>query len=150
MFTQKKLTQVLFGLTAIAFCGGTALAQTADAQVIHISPDPAAAAVDIYINDEMALDDFAFRAATPVLQLPAEVELVIGVAPGNSAGPQDIIATFPVTLMTGGIYVVMAAGVLDASLPGNPDGIDTTFNLYVNELVTSAPAGQVGLLAFHE
>ncbi len=43
----------------------------------------------------------------------------------------------------------MPAGVLDGSLPGNPDGIDSAFSLYVNELVTSAPAGQVELLAFH-
>ncbi len=101
MFTLKQSTVLVVGLATMAVCATTALAQTADVQVIHNSPDPAAAEVDIYINDEPALDEFACRSATPVIQLPAEAELVIGVASGSSAGPQDIIATFPVTLMNG-------------------------------------------------
>jgi len=130
--------------------GAQAFAQTADVQVIHNSPDPLANEVDIYINDGLAIDDFAFRAATPVLQLDAEVELVIGVAPGSSMGPEDIIAEFPVTLMAGGSYLVMATGVLDPSLPGNPEGLDTAFTLNIfSPLTTTAPAGEVGLLAYH-
>ncbi len=129
---------------------GLAHAQTATVQVIHNSPDPLATAVDVYLDGDLAVDDFAFRTATPVLTLPAEVEIVIGIAPGDSDDPGDIIATFPVTLMAGGSYVVMATGVLDPTLPGNPEGLDTAFTLNIfSPLVTSAPAGQVCLLAYH-
>ncbi len=101
-------------------------------QVIHNAADPAAAAVDIYIDQALAIDDFAFRAATPYLDLPAEVEFSIGVAPGNSTGPGDIIASFPVTLAADESYVVFANGVLDPmSFEPNPEGRDTAFTLFV-------------------
>ena len=145
--TKRLFILSTFAMLAVA---GSALAQTASVQVIHNSPDPAAMAVDVYLGGDLAIDDFAFRTATPVLSLPAEVEIVIGIAPGGSVGPQDIIASFPVTLTAGGSYVVMATGVLDPSLPGNPEGLDTAFTLNIfSPLTTSAPAGQVALLAYH-
>jgi hypothetical protein len=146
---MRKLT--IIALTVAAFAT-VAVAQTADVQVIHNSPDPGAAMVDIYLDggDMPAVPDFAFRAATPVLALPAGVEIVIGIAPGNSSGPGDIIAEFPVTLMNGASYLVMATGVLDGTLPTNPEGIGTGFTLEIfPELVTMAPAGTTNLLAYH-
>lgn len=144
---MKKLTIFALALTVVS---GSALAQTADVQVIHNSPDPAAAAVDVYINEDLAIPDFEFRAATPVIPLPAGVELVIGIAPGGSSGPEDIIANFPVTLADGGSYLVMATGVLDPGLPGNPDGEDTGFTLKIfdGQVTTSAP-GTVNVLVYH-
>lgn len=143
---MRKLMIIAMALTVSV----SAFAQTADVQVIHNSPDPAAAVVDVYINNDLAIPDFAFRAATPVLALPAGVELVIGIAPGNSGGPGDIIASFPVTLTAGVGYVVMATGVLDPGLPGNPEGLDTAFTLAVTTgLTTSAPVGTTNLLAYH-
>jgi hypothetical protein len=145
---MRKLTITILALTALT---GAAFAQTtADVQIIHNSPDPLAAEVDIYINGDLTLDDFAFRAATPILQLPAEVELAIGVAPGSSTGPEDIIATFPVTLMSDEEYLVMATGVLDGTLPGNPEGLDTAFTLNIwGDLETMAAAGEVDLNIYH-
>jgi hypothetical protein len=146
---MRNFMTILF---AAALLASGAVAETADVQIIHNSPDPAAAAVDIYINGDAmpAIDDFAFRTATPVIQLPAGVELVIGVAPGSSSGPADIIAEFPVTLADGGRYLVMATGVLDGSLPGNPDGEDTAFTLRIFDgLTNDAPAGTTNLLVYH-
>ena len=77
-------------------------------QVIHNAADPAASQVDIYLNGSILLDDFAFRAATPFVDVPAEVQLSIGVAPASSTGPQDIIATFTPTLDAGKTYVAVA------------------------------------------
>jgi len=123
------LTLLAVGLTAST---GNADDDYAYLQVIHNSSDPAAATVDIYVNGELTLDDFAFRAATPFLELPADVELGIGVAPGNSSSAADILATIPVTLEEGKKYVAIANGVLDPTMfEANPDGESTGFNLYV-------------------
>jgi len=114
--------------------------QDATIQIIHNSPTAAAAVVDIYLNGAAspAVDDFGFRTATGLIDLPAGA-YTIGIAPGNSTGPGDIIASFgPVQLTAGSKTVVMAAGEL---------GDD--FGLFFNDLVTTATAGQVGLLAFH-
>ena len=102
-------------------------------QVIHNAADPAAAVVDIYVNGEKFLEDFAFRAATPFVDVPAEVELTIGVAPGDSDDAGDIIATFPVTLADGGKYIVVANGVLGDGFAPNPDGKDIAFTLFATD-----------------
>jgi len=144
---MKMLT---ISLTALLALSGVASADTAAVQVIHNSPDPLAASVDIYLDESLAIADFAFLTATSVLHLPAGVEIAIGVAPGNSQGAEDIIASFPVTLAAGESYLVMATGVLDPSLPGNPDGVDTGFTLEISSpLVTTAGAGEVAILAYH-
>jgi len=124
-----------FGLFA-ALPSGTVIAlprvdQTARLQVIHNAADPAAASVDVYVNGALALDDFAFRTATPFLELPAGVELAIGVAPGTSDGAEDVLATFPVTLAAGETYVAVANGVLaPGDFAANPDGLPIAFSLY--------------------
>lgn len=83
----------------------TAHAQTARVQIIHNSADAAAAEVDIYVDAGLALDDFAFRTATPYIDLPADNQIEIAVAPSNSTGVGDAIATFPITLTSGETYV---------------------------------------------
>ncbi len=100
-------------------------------QVIHNAADPGAASVDIYVNGGLLLDDFGFRTATPFIDVPAEVALTVGVAPGTSTGAGDIIASFDVTLANGGTYVAMANGVLDPSaFAANPDGRSTGFTIF--------------------
>ena len=93
----------------------TAHAQTARVQIIHNSADAAAAEVDIYVDAGLALDDFAFRTATPYIDLPADTQIEIAVAPANSTGVGDAIATFPVTLASGETYVVVADGIVSGS-----------------------------------
>jgi hypothetical protein len=107
---------------------------TARVQIIHNAADPAAALVDIYLGDDLALDDFAFRSATPYLDLPAGVEVAIGVAPSTSTSAADAIAVFPVTLADGETYSVIANGVLDpGSFAANPDGRATAFGLWIRQ-----------------
>ena len=118
----------------------TGPADDAVIQIIHNSPSTDAAVVDIYLNDGSApaVDDLAFQEATGMIELAAG-SYTIGIAPGSSTGPGDIIASFgPVDLDAGSQTVIMAAGEL---------GDD--FTLVFNELVTTATSGNVGLLAFH-
>lgn len=136
---MKALKLMTFAVVLTVFGAGMAFAD-ATIQIIHNSPDPAAATVDIYVNagDEPAVPDLAFRAATGLITLPSDVDLVVGIAPGNSMGPEDVIANWTFNLPAGGQFVVMANGLL---------GDD--FDLFVNALETSAMMGEVGVLAFH-
>ncbi|MBD3366848.1 MAG: DUF4397 domain-containing protein [Candidatus Eisenbacteria bacterium] len=144
---------LLWTLAILVALTGAAVAQTAQVQVIHNAADPAAAVVDIYVDEgaDPFIPDFAFRTATPFVEVPAEVELVIGVAPGDSDGPDDIIASFPVTLEDGETYVVVANGVLDPSqFAPNPDGIEIGFSLYPRAGIrTSGEFGGVRVIGFH-
>jgi hypothetical protein len=111
-----------FGLW-VALASGGALVElplitapsTARLQVIHNSADAAAAVVDIYAGADLLVDDFVFRTATPFIDVPGDVEIAIGVAPGTSMSAADAIATFPVTFTSGETYVVVADGIVSGS-----------------------------------
>ncbi|NNE34955.1 MAG: DUF4397 domain-containing protein, partial [Rhodothermales bacterium] len=135
-----RMLQVLFLLLFLTMVTAQfVFAQTARVQVIHNSADPGAQTVDIYINDGLAINDFEFRKATPYLDLPADTEIVIGVAGPNSSSSADAIATFPVTLANNETYVVVANGVLDpSSFASNPDGRATAFNLWIKAMAKEA------------
>ncbi|MEZ4775311.1 MAG: DUF4397 domain-containing protein [Bacteroidia bacterium] len=147
---MKKLLLLAFFLLPAAFLS----AQTAMVQIIHNSPDPAAQTVDIYLNAGAtpAIDDFAFRKATPFISLPANTPLNVGVAPGTSTGPGDIIATIPLPALTAGEkYVVIATGVLDPfQFDGTANGTAIGFDLeIITPALTADPGNQVSLNVFH-
>ncbi len=118
------LTMMVLLLTAVS-----AFSQTARVQIIHNSPDPT---VDVYVNGSLALDDLAFRTATPFLDLPAGLPLSIAVAPSTSTSVADAIATFDATFEDGQTYVVTASGIV-----GDPT---TPFTL-----ITDAAAREVAM-----
>ena len=132
-----------FTLTLMAFLltAASAFAQTARVQIIHNSPDPS---VDVYVNGLLALDDVAFRTATPFLDLPADVALTIAVAPASSTSVLDAIAIFNATFETGKTYTVTASGIV-----GNPT---TPFTLIVDgdaQEISSDGANKVNLSVLH-
>lgn len=99
-------------------------------QVIHNAADPAAATVDVYLNGNLAVDDFDFREATGFFDITAGIEQNIGIAPGNSTGANDTLVNIPVNLSIGETYVAVASGVLNpASFTANPNGVSTAFQL---------------------
>ena len=125
--------------------------QQARLQVIHNSADVAAGSVDIYLNGNLLLDDFAFRTATPFIDAPATVDLNIGVAPGNSTSVDDTLANFTANLVNGETYVLIANGVLDPNLyASNPDGRNITFTLFAKTNAReSATSGNVDFFVVH-
>ncbi len=107
---------------------------TSKVQVIHNAADPAAAVVDIYVDGALAIDNFAFRTATPYIDLPGNVPVSIAVAPPTSESVDDAITTITATFKAGYGYVVMANGVLNPALFNpNPDGAEIGFNVFVKE-----------------
>ena len=144
----------LFGLFA-ALPDGTVVelpATTARVQVIHNAADPAAASVDIYLNGQKLLDNFAFRTATPFIDVPAGLTLNIGVAPGSSSSFADTLTSFTFSLAEGEKYVAVANGVLNpAAFAPNPDSRNRSFTLLVKagarEMSTSV--GDIQFFVLH-
>ncbi len=138
----------------LAFClvVGTVQAQTAKLQVIHNSADPGASVVDVWVNGDKAIDDFAFRTASPFIDVPTTLQ--VGIAPPSSTAAGEAIYTRTFNLTAGETYVVVANGVLNPSAfaPNNdPAAAPTAFDLYVISPARSASvnAGEVDLVVFH-
>ena len=118
---MKKLiiTMLLFAMTI------TITAQTARVQVIHNSADAAAEFVDVYLNEDLLIQDFEFRTASPFIEAPAGEEIVLSVAPAGSTSVEDAIYSAEVTLAGGETYVLVADGIVSASgyNPAPPFGL---------------------------
>jgi Domain of unknown function (DUF4397)/Secretion system C-terminal sorting domain len=111
---------------------------TARLQVIHNSPTPT---VDIYANGTLLLDNFAFRTATPFIDVPAGT-ISVAVAPGNSTSVDQALATFPLTLVANRTYVAIATGIV-----GGTPGFD--IRVFDQGRERSANPNNVDLLFFH-
>ena len=111
---KLDLKKALLASTVIGL-GINANAQTARVQIIHNSADDIATEVDIYLNGELLVDDFAYRTATPFIDAPAGEEIEIDVAPSTSMDVSESIANFPLTLAEDETYVVVADGITGLS-----------------------------------
>lgn len=123
---------------------------TARVQVIHNAADPAAASVDVKINSSIALDNFAFRSATPFIDLPGGVPLSIEVL--DPTGTTSIQTFTYDSLQSGETYVLIANGVASpAGFTANPDGESIAFDLYpfAPGRESSGNANNVDLLIYH-
>jgi hypothetical protein len=122
-------------------------AQLARLQVIHNSADLAAQQVDVYLNGAILLDDFAFRTATPFINAPAGVPLLIQIAPSTSMSAAESIADFTLTLTVNETYIVVANGIV------SPTGYSpaTPFNLHVYPMgrETSSGMNTTDVIVFH-
>ncbi len=78
-------------------------------QIIHNSADALVNVVDIFVNDEVFLEDVAFRQATPFMDVPAGVDLDFVVTPAD-AGIESGVGPVTVNFVADGTYVVVAAG----------------------------------------
>ncbi|MBS7786792.1 DUF4397 domain-containing protein [Flavobacterium sp. CYK-55] len=111
-----------FGLWVATHSGGNLIplpivppAPTARVQIIHNSADAAAEFVDVYINGDLALNNFKFRTATPFIDAPAGVPVQIDIAPATSSSVSESIFNTTVTLTANEKYVVVASGIVSPS-----------------------------------
>ncbi len=142
-----------FGLWVATAAGGNliplplATNPTARLQVIHNSPDLAASVVDVYVNGVITLNDFAFRTATPFIDVPAGVALSIDVAPGNSTSSAQSLYNLTTTLADGETYIAIANGIVSATGYTNPNSFALSVFAQGRE-VASNPA-QTDVLVNH-
>ena len=105
---KKTITLLLFLYLAI----NNGFSQTSRVQVIHNSPDPIASQVDVYLNGNLLLDNFAFRTATPFVDVPAGVPVSIDIAPATSTSVAESIFNITPTLTNGETYILVANGIV--------------------------------------
>lgn len=117
-----KKSYVFAFVVLCTICLAHAQEPTAKVQLAHNSADPLASTLDIYLNDELYLDDFAFRTATEFRDFVAGTELRIGIALATSQSASDVIVNFAFTFIPNTRNALMIGGVLAPSnFAVNPD-----------------------------
>ncbi|NBC83759.1 MAG: DUF4397 domain-containing protein, partial [Bacteroidetes bacterium] len=143
MKTKKLFILSLLALLAFEFSN----AHTARVQVIHNSADMAADTVDVYLNDGLLLDDFAFRTASPFVDAPAGTPIEIDIAPANSTSSADSIWGLTTTLTEGETYTLIANGIISGGgySPSPAFGID----VYAMSMESSMKTDTTAVLVYH-
>ncbi|WP_188407221.1 DUF4397 domain-containing protein, partial [Psychroflexus salis] len=120
----------------------------ANVQVIHNSPDPAAASVDVYLNGALlpALTGVDFRTATSFLEAPAGVDIVVDVVPAG-ADLSTSVFTETFNLAEDENYIIVANGVLDTSGFVTDNSFELT--VYAGAQTAALDPAQVDVLVHH-
>ena len=115
----------------------------ARAMIVHNAADPAASEVDVFLDGELLIDDFAFRTALPFSDVPSG-DHTVAIA-GSDAGSEGsdttlddgetVLGEFDLTFESGSKYVAVATGVRpDQGFAENPDGENIGLNLAVKSM----------------
>jgi hypothetical protein len=152
----------MFGVTDyLDPCFGAAYGQVEDysisvslplarVQVVHNSPDPAASVVDVYLGSTLLLDDFEFRTATPFVDVTANQEITLSVAPGTSTDVSEALYSVDLTLVADETYIVVADGVLDPSqFDVSVNTIDFALQAFAGAREAAVTAGNTDVLVHH-
>ncbi len=141
MKKRSLLTTVAIALSSWAF------AQTAEVQIIHNSPDAAASAVDVWVNNTKALPNLEFRNATPFLQLPAGSTFELRIQPANSSDTTNPLLYEEVLLNSNDKYVAVANGFV--SQTGYSNTPPLAIDVYQMGRTESANVGETDVLVYH-
>lgn len=142
-----------FGLFAATPAGGPMIAlpqlaiPSARVQVIHNSADLAAEFVDVWLNDNLLVDNFEFRSASPFIDAQAGVPFVVSISDSSSTDTTTALAQFTFSLEADSSYLVVANGIVSDSgyFPATPFNLDVF--LGAKEAATSATNTEV--LVYH-
>ncbi len=114
-------------------------------QFIHNSADEQLSTIDVYLNDELIIDDFSFQQATPFVQVPAETEVNIVIANGDSENASNALASFQYSLSESVNYIAVIAGILS---PGYNPSPALRFDLFPGAATSAQNTGETDVLIF--
>ncbi|WP_027956077.1 MULTISPECIES: DUF4397 domain-containing protein [Halobacillus] len=114
-------------------------------RVVHASPD--APAVDVYLNDEAAVEGAEFKAATDYMKVPAG-EHTVEIYAAGTKGEQDPVISTNVTVEAGKAYTAAAVDNLEnlqlKALEDSMEASEDMAKIRVGHFIPEAPAVDVG------
>ena len=137
--------QILTLLTGMLLFLPVTQAQMARVQAIHNCPDTGADTVDVWLNDVLLIDNFAYKTASPYIDAPAGVSFDLSIAAKNSTDTVGAIFKKSFTLPMNSTNVVVASG-------GLAETGATAFDLRAyggQEEAANQGAGEISLNVIH-
>ena len=152
-----------FGLYVALPAGGALIALPSSTisstrlQAIHNCADLAATQVDVYVQSATSgpnaiklIDNFAFRTASPFIDVPAGEKITLSIAAPTSTSAASPIATFTYNLSASSKYQLIASGIVSNS-GYTPNSTTSPFNLavYANARERSTNPINTDVLVYH-
>lgn len=119
---------------------------SASVQLIHAIPDQAAAVVDVYLNNQIWLNDFSFRSTTPFLNIPANRDIRLAVCPSTST---DTVGSYfdELLYLTTTNYTMVLAGMTNPSGFNPPEPV--RLSVRDNARKAAIDNDEIDLLFYH-
>lgn len=108
-------TKITFITILSLLIGFNAFSQSARVQAIHNCPDPAAAIVDVWLNNTLLIDNFQYKQASPYIDAPAMEAFDLVITSPDAMDTTNAIFRKTFTLMSETAYTVVASGGLAES-----------------------------------
>lgn len=123
----------------------------ANVQIIHNSPAASLPVADVYINGDRILNNIGYKQASAYIDLPANLDINMGIGYGASNSVADTFRNFPLNLPEGNFVLMMGGVINPANYVANPDGKSIAFQLIrKNETrITASVPGNVDVTAIH-
>lgn len=94
-------------------------------QLIQNSADSAADFLDVYVGNDLFVDNLPFRNSTAFLDVIASIPSSVGIAPKNSTSVADVLHTAAIAFDSGANYVGVINGIISPSGYTPSPGINT-------------------------
>lgn len=119
---------------------------SASVQLIHGVQDPSANLVDVYLNNEIWVNDMPFLSATPFVNIPANRDIRLSVCPSNSI---DTTGSYFDELLYLGTtnYTMVLAGMVNTASFNPPEPI--RLSIRNNARKEAIDADEIDLLFYH-
>lgn len=120
--------------------------QTAKVQFIHDSPDIAAQALDIWVNNTKIADSLNFRYATPYMNVTSNQNVIITIQNNGLPDTNAALLHKSVNLSNDSNYVMVISGVISAGIYDSLKPFDIDMHRGLKEAKTS---GEVDVLFYN-
>lgn len=112
-------------------------------QLIHNSADPQANNLDVYINQELFAENLSFRHASPMINVQAAQEVVLGLAQPGSSSSEDCFFRDTISFLSGDLVTGLLIGNM------SDVGFDPVVPMELQYISRTPDPGQVSLLFAH-
>lgn len=115
-------------------------------QLIHNTADTALSSIDVYIDNQLAVDNLAFRNATAFMDTYGKIPKNIGIAPKNSNSVTDTVFSITTTLDSAKAYIAVINGTNDTAYHPNQG---MSLNMYGGARETGSTTSGTDVLFFN-
>ena len=119
---------------------------TAYIQLIHNAADLKLNTFDVWLNDSLLIDDFIFRTATPILEVPGAKKITLAIKESNSSNSTIPLWSKEFILDSDDRHIMVAGGIV--SLTGYNSIKPFDVSIY-NDALKEASSGQNTAILIH-